>query len=250
MIEFSSGPASLVQSQRYEPECLVRPHFFCGQLLTDADLEAMVEWSRGHFRLARQRHGWGIVCGLAVSWEPDVSRGARVRIGPGYAVDSCGNDIVVCEEESFDLSDVCPKAGCFDPGSAGQQGARDRADKERNNGGNEEKGLFGQQLAGAQAVDLYLGYYERGAEPVSALRSRSCGQAECEDSRVREGHRVRVVANGGKPRAEWERWQRQYNERQRKVGEFVQWIQEANEPGSIGMALASWINAPERKPGQ
>ena len=31
-------------------ECLVRPNFFCGQLLTDADITALVDWTRSRSR--------------------------------------------------------------------------------------------------------------------------------------------------------------------------------------------------------
>ena len=51
-------------------ECLVRPNFFCGQLLTDADLTAVVEWTRRRLVLSRYRDGWGIACGLHVSCAP------------------------------------------------------------------------------------------------------------------------------------------------------------------------------------
>lgn len=93
-------------------ECLVRPRFFCGQLLTDADLTALVEWSRARFRLARHRHGWGVACGLEVSRDP--KNPAAVLINPGYAIDCCGNDIVVCEPASHSLSGTCPQTECYD----------------------------------------------------------------------------------------------------------------------------------------
>jgi hypothetical protein len=96
-----------------ELECLIRPRFFCGQLLTDADLSALVDWSRAHFRLARQRHGWGVVCGLEVTCHSSNSAGVLIR--PGYAIDCCGNAIVLCEPAKVDLAAACPKIDCFDP---------------------------------------------------------------------------------------------------------------------------------------
>jgi hypothetical protein len=94
-------------------ECLVRPRFFCGQLLTDTDLEALVTWSGSRFRLARHRHGWGVAHGLRITCDPQNPAG--VLIQPGYAVDCCGNDIVVCEAGRYSLADLCPKPECFDP---------------------------------------------------------------------------------------------------------------------------------------
>src|SRR6266705_1913825 len=82
-------------------DCIVKPHFFCGQLLTDADLSALLKWARDRFGLSRYRHGWGVVCGLDVRCDPSVPTG--VIVTPGYAVDCCGDDIIVCESASLDL---------------------------------------------------------------------------------------------------------------------------------------------------
>ncbi len=105
-------------SQCCELECLVRPNFFCGQLLTDADLAAMVTWTRSRLALARYRDGWGIACGLDLSCSaPDgaaaccgdqaAASGPAVYLNPGYAPDCCGNDLVVCEPLRVDLGSVC-----------------------------------------------------------------------------------------------------------------------------------------------
>lgn len=98
-------------------ECPPRPNFYCGQLLTDADLAAMVEWTRGRLGLARFRHGWGIVCGLELSCAPGgasscrdnkpASTGPAVYLNSGYALDCRGNDLVVCEPIRVDLAPVC-----------------------------------------------------------------------------------------------------------------------------------------------
>jgi hypothetical protein len=99
-------------------ECLQRPNFYCGQLLTDADLSAMVDWARGRFGLARFRHGWGIACGLDLSCgAPDdpaaccgdtpATADPAVYLNAGYAIDCCGNDLVVCEPLRIDLAPVC-----------------------------------------------------------------------------------------------------------------------------------------------
>src|SRR5512139_1861641 len=76
-------------------DCAVLPRYFCGQLLTDADLTAGITWSQGKFRLGRRRDGWGVVCGLDVACG---SEAGIVTVRPGYAVDCCGNDIVICSD--------------------------------------------------------------------------------------------------------------------------------------------------------
>ncbi|HEX6863312.1 MAG TPA: hypothetical protein VF414_10880, partial [Thermoanaerobaculia bacterium] len=88
-------------------ECLTRPRFFCGQLLTDRDLEALTGWTRDRLALARFRHGWGVVCGLDVRCDPDPRRPAGVIVSPGYAVSCCGQDVVLCEEAKLDLREAC-----------------------------------------------------------------------------------------------------------------------------------------------
>jgi hypothetical protein len=82
-------------------ECLCRPRFFAGQLLSEEDLRALdhyiIEKNKLHNRYV---HGWGVACGLEV-----VCHQCRgwVTIKSGYAIDPCGNDIIVCEDYSFDL---------------------------------------------------------------------------------------------------------------------------------------------------
>jgi hypothetical protein len=93
-------------------ECLVRPNFFCGQLLTDRDLKAFVDWISGKSALQRFREGWGVVCGLEATCSHLENEHNRVYVGAGYAVDCCGRDIVVCDPIWYDfqcdiLSDPC-----------------------------------------------------------------------------------------------------------------------------------------------
>jgi hypothetical protein len=76
------------------PGVLVKPHFFAGQLLTDDDLQALTNYVVTRQRLHnRFLVGSGVACGLAVTCHP--CGGARVIVQPGYAVDCCGNEILV-----------------------------------------------------------------------------------------------------------------------------------------------------------
>lgn len=95
-------------------QCLCRPRFFPGQLLTDEDLNRLesyvVEKNRLH---ARYLHGWGVACGLEVVCDPCTSTNVVVRTG--YALSPCGDDIVVCQDHSVnvcELIDQCrPQTG-------------------------------------------------------------------------------------------------------------------------------------------
>lgn len=82
-------------------QCLDRTRFFSGQLLTDADLNNEQSYMLAKNRLHnRYLNGWGVVCGLQVTCsECD----GYVTINPGYAIDPCGNDVIVCSAQSFNV---------------------------------------------------------------------------------------------------------------------------------------------------
>jgi len=77
---------------------LTRPHFFTGQLLDAATLQAEQDYHREKLRRHnRMLHGFGIVSGLGVHVEPTSDPGGgRVIVDPGYAIDRCGEEIAVC----------------------------------------------------------------------------------------------------------------------------------------------------------
>src|SRR5258708_1414054 len=82
-------------------QCLDRPRYFSGQLLTEADLNSEQEYMLAKNRLHnRYLHGSGIVCGLQVTCSK--TKGA-VTIQSGYAIDPCGNDIIVCNAQDFNV---------------------------------------------------------------------------------------------------------------------------------------------------
>ena len=72
----------------------VRPRFFAGQLLTEEDLDLLTDYVTAKNRLHNASFfGEGVVCGLEVGCQP--CGGGHVLVRPGYALDCCGNDIVV-----------------------------------------------------------------------------------------------------------------------------------------------------------
>jgi hypothetical protein len=82
-------------------QCLDRTRFFSGQLLTDADLNNEQSYLLAKNRLHnRYLHGYGVVCGLQVTCGECPG---WVNISPGYAIDPCGNDIIVCTAQSFNV---------------------------------------------------------------------------------------------------------------------------------------------------
>jgi hypothetical protein len=155
-------------------ECLERPRFFCGQLLTDKDLDAaqryVIEKNRLHNRYLV---GTGVACGLAVRCDPCCD--GSVIIEPGYAIDCCGNDIVVCKEASFNVIDCFkqPETPYCDRDLIEYKSQCDRESKE---------------------YCLAIFYDEEPIKPITALiRDNGCKNVRCEPSRTRETFRFELV---------------------------------------------------------
>ena len=98
-------------------ECLCRPRFFPGQLLTDQDLNRLQNYLIGKNKLHnRYLQGWGVACGLEVVC--DTCQPANVVVRSGYALSPCGDDIVVCGDQSVNVCELiqrCNKHPVCDP---------------------------------------------------------------------------------------------------------------------------------------
>ncbi len=88
-----------------EFEPFVRNNYFTGKMMGASDFIAETHFHQEKMRLHQARlHGWGVVCGLKVFQHPNEDcRRRYVRVEPGSAVDCCGHDILVPEEEMLDL---------------------------------------------------------------------------------------------------------------------------------------------------
>ena len=85
-----------------------RVRYFDGQLLTAADLQAEQHHLTGKHRLHNHRlHGVGTVCGLKVKQHPNPACHHRyVVLEPGMAMDCCGNELIVADEEVIDMQEA------------------------------------------------------------------------------------------------------------------------------------------------
>ena len=91
--------------------CFERPNYFCGHLLTDTDLSKEQQYViEKHKLYNRALHGWGVVCGLRLTCGDPECCGSIV-IDEGYAIDDCGNDLVVCEPLRFDVVSLLKEKG-------------------------------------------------------------------------------------------------------------------------------------------
>lgn len=74
------------------PGGLTRTRFFDGMFLTQADLENEQVYWRMKRRLTNRALGTGVVWGLKLAFDLQTH---KFRLSPGYALDCCGNDIIV-----------------------------------------------------------------------------------------------------------------------------------------------------------
>lgn len=160
-----------------------RPRFFAGQVLLDDDLAAIETYVVGKNRLRnRFLHGDGVVCGLDVTCHP--CGGGSVLVGSGYALDCCGNDIVVPCREELDIPEMIRELrtatnGGYDCGPCLPE-ADSTKDKEKDGAdpGTEPRSYW-----------LYVRYAEQLSDPVEPYATDAlCSPAGCEASRVREGY--------------------------------------------------------------
>ncbi|CAB3778780.1 hypothetical protein LMG28614_00729 [Paraburkholderia ultramafica] len=170
-----------------QTDTMVRPRFFAGQLLLEDDLQSMENYVLAKNRLHNRRlFGDGVVCGFEVLCHP--CGGGKVVVEPGYALDCCGNDIVLsCRAEldinamirdlrqrqlgGYDCGDPCPPMG-----QHGIQYSTTNTDKKV-----------------TREYCLYVHYCEQETDPVSPYSpDQPCTPTVCEPSRIREGLRFEL----------------------------------------------------------
>jgi hypothetical protein len=97
---------------------LSRPNFFAGQLLTEDDLQQIISYQNAKRRLTnRYLFGSGVVCGLEVVVPADPPVPGAISVNRGYALDCCGNDIVLSCPYPIDVNKLIRDEGleCGDP---------------------------------------------------------------------------------------------------------------------------------------
>lgn len=166
-------------------ECLCRPRFFAGQLLTEDNLNHLNQYIIKKNQLHnRYLHGTGVVCGLEVSCAPCDDQ--SVQISEGYALSPCGNDIVVCAQDSVDICELLKECRSNEPRDCRPYGKTDKNCNEL-----EETWLLG------------ICYEETASRGITALRSSSnkkqCSETsprgappQCEPTQVCEVYRYRL----------------------------------------------------------
>ena len=159
-------------------ECLCRPRFFAGQLLSEQDLNRLDQYIKNKNRLHnRNQHGWGVVNGLFVLCDPCD----QVVVTEGYAVDPCGDDIVVCEDTKVNICELIRKCKQAKPQPECEPFHRPP---------NAECGDIEEEWV------LTIQYQEWASRGVTALRGNTCGTSVCSTCGSRGGCNCGTVSSG------------------------------------------------------
>lgn len=204
-----------------------RPLFSPGQLLTDGDLTALVEWTRNKLQLARYRVGWGVVCGLGLYNDPQNEAG--VVVGAGYAIDACGNDLVVGREIKVSFEKCIKAERPWEQMSSGDSGVFATAAQDVSFDGFSAPDVIG--------VDVALKYQENNSSPRAAMRNRGTAR---EYTRAKESFAIvcSVGSTGaGAAKIEAERWAEDYD---RCLSVLRRYIAESSH--AQGRDLHRWLN--------
>jgi hypothetical protein len=150
----------------------VRTRFFDGMFLTQADLETEQRYWRIKRKLTNRALGAGVVWGLRLSWNADRR---AFTLSPGYALDCCGNDLVVECQTQASATELWQ-----------------RADPSLKAAGNVL--TTHAEVSQTREACIVLQYTECGEEP-RMVQSDACSPpgSGCELSRVRETARLMFV---------------------------------------------------------
>ncbi|HEY1402773.1 MAG TPA: hypothetical protein VGB05_01465, partial [Pyrinomonadaceae bacterium] len=192
-------------------QSFARPVFFAGQLLTEEDLQALGDYVVGKNRL-HNRHliGDGVVCGLEVICDP--CGGGSVTVQPGYALDCCGNDLLLSCPTELNINAMARDLrrqmlgghDCGDP--CADKKKPQPATPTGKNSGTEITGAVvapdrgtGEQPGTTATAPLtrhyclYAHYCEEKTDPVSPYSTDDgCTFQACQPTRVREGIRFEL----------------------------------------------------------
>jgi len=161
------------ESQALCPACDIGPftrnHYFTGKLLLERDFRDEQRYYIEKLRHHQQRlHGWGVVCGLKVTPHPQAAcRDRFVCIEPGTAIDCCGHEIVVREEECFDITQVASI-----------------------------QELIKKRDEGRHVLQICLRYRECPTEEIPVLYDEcGCDDTRCAPNRILESYDVDVIVD-------------------------------------------------------
>jgi len=169
-------------SKKHDPDCcnlvcFERPNYFCGHLLSDADLTLGQNYFREKSKLYhRTMEGFGVVCGLRLRCDPHCD--GQIQVSNGFAIDCCGNDLVVCQPTTYDVLGELRKRKWI------VEAPKDPCKKDEH----QDRDCTGKHC-------FYVGicYEEQDAEFITPFQTDcSPGPSSCEPTRIREGVRFEL----------------------------------------------------------
>lgn len=141
-----------------------RNNYFYGKLLTERDfVDEQCYFNEKRWLINRMILGWGVVCGLDVVAVKDDP--TRVLVQPGMAIDCCGREILVCQQQEVPL--IARESEC---------------DREKS-----EKGGVEKELA------ICLEFHECRSEPLPMSPLACDRKGKCEFNRIRDSFRISVI---------------------------------------------------------
>lgn len=150
-----------------------RARYFHGMLMTDRDFrEEQIYHNEKRKLLNRMLHGWGVVCGLEV--KPTDPAGPNIIVESGMALDCHGNEIMVCEKQTVDLSEkFCQST---------------KAKHEE-----DICAEYREIKRGPTTLYVVVKYHESPTDPVPVYTpGGSCEEKTCDYSRTQEGFCIEV----------------------------------------------------------
>ncbi len=150
-------------------EPFTRNYYFTGKLLVERDFKQEQEYYVDKMRHHDQTlHGWGVVCGLKVQAHQNPQcRNRFVCIEPGTAIDCCGHEILVHDEDCIDITQLAAI-----------------------------KALAAKKDTDTHTLQICLRYRECPTEQIPVLYDDcGCNEIQCAPNRVLESYDVDVIVD-------------------------------------------------------
>ncbi len=97
MKRYDDAKCGVCSTPQFERNC-----YFYGKQFTVRDLvQEQSYFNDKRYLINRMVLGWGVVCGLDVSWDP---KSRKIVVKQGLALDCCGREILVCEDKTLSFN--------------------------------------------------------------------------------------------------------------------------------------------------
>ncbi len=167
----------------------VRTHYFNGMFITSEDLETDQRFFRLKNKLQNQTFGEGVVWGLDAT-----CHGNSICVHPGYAIDCCGNSLVLTTTYKVDVDSLLRDPAGFPALVPGRTKTAESCDDDGVSAVDTMRGVRNLIGQNSRRMHLLLEYIECPEAP-RPVHGDPCSPevTDCEMSRIRESVRLRLV---------------------------------------------------------